>query len=507
MNKLVIIILLLVNVFSVQGTEPPKFIKKVYDDIFRSMSNGKIKKPVLQVIDDSSKIIYYTPDLNAIVFSEKFARVMRTFGKDSMNAVAHVLGHELAHVILQQGDFLKLGSGYADADFNEKLKGYQGLLKDSLAFFERQADENAIFYAHISGYQTTHIAEKVLDSIYASFKLKDKKLKNYPELSERIAMVESSSRRMEVLLKFYDFGIIATMKGQLDQAIYFFELIQNERFTSKEVLNNLGTVNLMKVKSILKDDFPYDLPFQIDCSSSLSQQRDISDDVEQLLEAAKRCFDEAIKMDERYYFAILNNQIREFLSGTNPLKIQKNIESMDLDFPVNQDHWILHALCDFKQGNNDAALTRLNQFQTNNGLVIKLKCQLFKTDCITEFIQNFDKELPSIDIALDSLSKKRGDEFRGQLKYLPQISNARIKVSLYKVEKDSFFNITLPDNLHLPPFSITEYSVDKIDNYQVYNPENFTGWMRYESNGVTFVTNKKVALKYSNNQLTNLYKF
>ena len=337
MKQFLISIILIVNVFSVQSTEPPKFIKKVYDDIFRSMSNGKIKKPVLQVIEDSSKIIYFTPDLNAIVFSEKFARVMRSFGKDSMNAVAHVLGHELAHVILQQGDFLKLGSGYADAEFNEKLKNYQGLLKDSLALFERQADENAIFYAHISGYQTTHIAEKVLDSIYSSFKLKDKKLKNYPELSERIALVESSSKRMAVLLKLYDFGIIATMKGQFDQAIYFFELKQNERFTSKEVLNNLGAVYLMKVKSILKNDFPYDLPFQIDCSSSLSQQRDISDDVDQLLEAAKRCLAEAIKMDDHYYFALMNDLIREFLSGTDLNKIQKKIEILDMDFPVNQD--------------------------------------------------------------------------------------------------------------------------------------------------------------------------
>ena len=504
MKQFLILIILIVNVFTIQSAEPPKFIKKVYDDIFRSMTNGKIKKPVLQIIDDSSKIIYYTPDLNAIVFSEKFARVMRTFGKDSMNAVAHVLGHELAHVILQQGDFLKLGSGYADAEFNEKLKNYQGLLKDSLALFERQADENAIFYAHISGYQTTHIAEKVLDSIYSSFRLKDKKLKNYPELSERIALVESSSKRMEVLLKLYDFGIIATMKGQFDQAIFFFELIQNERFTSKEVLNNLGSVYLMKVKSILKDDFPFELPFQIDCSSSLSQQRDVSDEVDQLLEAAKRCLAEAIKMDDHYYFALMNDLIREFLSGTELSKIQKKIEILDMDFPVNQDHWILYSLCDFQLGNNDAALTRLNQFQGINSLVNVLKCQLFKTDCITESIQLFDKELPSIDISLDSLSKKRGDDFRGQLKYLPQTSNARIKVSLYKVENNSFFNISIPG---LPSFSISEYPVDMKDKYQAYNPENFKGWMRFESNGVTLVSNKKVVLKYSNNQLINLYKF
>lgn len=503
--KIILIFIFCVNIISgfAQSQEVPDFVKKVYDDIFRSMTNGKIKKPVLQVIKDSSKIIYYAPDLNAIFFSEKFTWVMRSFGKDSMNAVAHVLGHELAHVILQQGDFLKLGSGYADVDFNEKLNRYQGLLKDSLALFEREADENAIFYAHISGYQTTHIAEKVLNLIYINFKLKDKKLKNYPELTERIAMVNSSSKRMDVLLKLYDFGVISAMKGQFDHAIYFFELIQNEHFYSKEIFNNLGMAYMMKVKFIVKDEFPFELPFQIDCSSSLSQQRDFSVKVDELLEASKRCLNEAIKIDENYYFALLNNLIREFLNGTDRIKIQKKIELLNIDFPENQDHWILFALCDFQLGNNDAALKKLNQIPETNKQVKLLKCQLFNLECNVDSIQIFGHELPSIDISLDTLFKKRGDDFRGQLKYLPQ-SNARIKVSLYMVENYNFFNISIPG---LPPFSITEYPVNMNDKYQVYNPKNFTGWMLYESNGVNFVSNKKVVLKYSNNLLINLYKF
>ena len=504
--KIIFILIFCTNIIYgfAQSQEVPAFVTKVYNDIFRSMTNGKIKKPILQVTLDSAKIIYYSPDLNAIVFSEKFANLMRTFGVDSMNAVAHVLGHELAHVILQQGDFLKLGSGYADADFNDKLKNYQGLLKDSLALFEREADENAIFYAHISGYQTTHIAEKVLNSIYLNFKLKDKKLKNYPELSERIAMVNSSSKRMDVLLKLYDFGVISAMKGQFDHAIYFFDLIQNEHFYSKEIFNNLGTVYLMKVKFIEKDEFPFDLPFQIDCSSSLSQQRDFSVVVDELLEASKRCLNEAIKIDENYYFALLNNLIREFLSGTDRIKIQKKIELLNIDFPENKDHWILFALCDFQLGNNDAALKKLNQFPETNKQVKLLKCQLFNFECNVEAIEIFGQELPSIDISLDTLFKKRGDEFRSQLKYLPQVSNARIKVSLYKVENNSFFNISIPK---FQPFSISEYPVQMVKKYQVFDPKLFDGWLHYDSNGVVFVTNKKIALKYLNNQLINLYKF
>ena len=66
--KIILIFIFCANIISgfAQSQEVPAFVKKVYDDIFRSMTNGKIKKPVLQVIKDSSKIIYYAPDLNAI---------------------------------------------------------------------------------------------------------------------------------------------------------------------------------------------------------------------------------------------------------------------------------------------------------------------------------------------------------------------------------------------------------------------------------------------------------
>lgn len=487
-----------------QSKLAPKFIEKVYSDIFNSMTNGKIKKPSLIVIEDSSKIIYYSPDLNSIVFSEKFTTVMRSFGVDSMNATAHVLGHELAHVILQQGDFLKLGSGYADDQFNEKLKNYQGILKDSLAFFERQADENAIFYAHISGYQTTHIAGRVLNSIYLNFNLKDKKLKNYPELKERISMVESASKRMEVLLKFYDFGIMATMKSQYDHAIYFFELIQTEKFYSKEIFNNLGSVYLMKVKSILKDKYPFELPFQIDSYSSLSQQRDSPEKIELLIEASERSLNEAIRIDKNYYFALLNSLIREFLSGVDLIKLKKKIEILALDFPDKTDHWILFSICDFQLGNEESAISMLTNLSKSNNLAILVKSQLSKVEYKNTQLENFKQILPLIDISRDTLYKKRGEDFRSQLKYLPQSSNSRIKVSIYNVDNNIFYNINFPG---FASFSISEYSVSLVNQYSIYNPNMFSGWMVYNSNGVVFVSNKQYVLKYSNNQLINLYKF
>lgn len=486
-----------------QKENVPEFISKVYSDIFRSMTNGKIKKPKLQIISDSNKIIYYLPDANTIYFSEKFTRVMRSFNSDSMNAVAHVLSHELAHVILQQGDFLKIGSGYADSDFNEKLKNFQGQLKDSLDFFERQADENAIFYAHISGYQTTHIGSKVLSEIYSTFNLRDRKLKYYPELNERISIVEVSSNRMKVLLKLYDFGIISMLKGQFDQAIFFFDLIRTEKFYSKEIFNNLGAAYLMKSKNILKDQFPFELPFQIDCSSSLNQQRDNKENVYELLSEAKACFDAAIQMDNYYYYSLLNDLIREYLIGIECNKIQKKIELLEMDFNQFSDHRILTSICLFDSGKKDLAILQLEKIVNQNLKAQKLLCQFDSSRCSQIEISKLLIEIPQINISKDTSFKKRGELFRDQLKYIPQMSDKRMKVCIYEDKEKRFYSISRPD---IPAFSISEFPTTEIENYKFFNRDLFKGWTIYESNGEIYTSNKKEILKYSNNKLINFYK-
>jgi hypothetical protein len=496
-----IFVLVNLNCFG-QKDNVPEFIFKVYSDIFSSMTNGKIKKPSLQIISDSNKIIYFNPDANTIFFSEKFTRVMRSFNTDSMNAVAHVLSHELAHLILQQGDFLKIGSGYADSDFNEKLKNYQGQLKDSLAFFERQADENAIFYAHISGYQTTHVGSKVLNKIYSSFNLRDRKLKNYPELSERISIIEAASNRMKVLMKIYDFGIISILKGQFDQAIFFLDLIRTEKFFSKEIFNNLGAAYLMKAKLMLKDQFPFELPFQIDCYSYLNQQRDSKEDVKDLLLSAKECFDAAIQMDNYYYYSLLNNIIREYLSGVDCIKIQKKIELLNFDFNNFSDHWVLFAICEYSQGKQEEAIIRLQKIINVNVVAQKILCQLNPEKCSNTKISDFSVTLPQINISNDTTYKKRGESFRDQLKYIPQLSDKRLKINIYEDQLNKFYNFSVSG---IPSFTISEIDLSYSSSYFNYNKDLFNGWINFESNGVIYVSNKKVVLKYLNNKLTNLY--
>jgi hypothetical protein len=111
-----------------QSEKPPVFVKKVYEDLFKNLySTKQISKPVLQYFpEDKQLVIDYIPASGGqegkIRVGSEFVKVLRSFGSDSANALAFVLGHELAHVFLEQSNIDRVGSGYADKELRKKLK-------------------------------------------------------------------------------------------------------------------------------------------------------------------------------------------------------------------------------------------------------------------------------------------------------------------------------------------------------------------------------------------------
>ena len=198
------------SVFSQE--EEDSFVYEVYDNMFKTMNNGVNIKPKLEIVENEYEVVSYFPKTNTIKVSTKFIEIARSFDNDSSNVVAHVLGHELAHILLQQNSFVKdIGTGYASQEFNEKMKNLHISLRDSI--FERQADEYASFYAHLSGYKTTHIGADVLDSIYLKYQLNDDMLVKYPSLHERKVIVETVAKKMNILNQMFENSIIATLTG------------------------------------------------------------------------------------------------------------------------------------------------------------------------------------------------------------------------------------------------------------------------------------------------------
>ena len=310
------------SAFSQNYERPPAFVKKVYNDIYKSLNNGRLsgQPELVYITDNDNYIVGYKPGFSTgtngqLKVGSNFIKMIRSFEKDSMNALAFVLGHELAHIILKQSDDIeRIGSGYADNDFKKNFKS----VKDSMyaVVFERQADENAMFFSHIGGYQTTHIASKVLKTVYSYFKLPNK-LKKYPSLEERLLIVRASENKMKVLNELFDFASIAMVNGKhaISQSIY--SIIISEGFKSSEVYNNMGLSIMLEV--IESDTLfqKYELPCFIDSKSKMitSNQRAFDDfDPEEKIKLAINYFNDAMNSGD-YPIANLNLSIAYFLSN------------------------------------------------------------------------------------------------------------------------------------------------------------------------------------------------
>ena len=320
-HKLLILacLCLQVNVIQSQTYErPPAFAKKVYDDLYRAMDDNHTLKPRLVLSLDPKEIATRIPSNeqgeSVVVIGQGLIDLIRNFGKDSMNALAHVLGHEMAHVFKHQNDLKMVGSGYASVDLKKQLKN----LNDSLSFLvmERQADEFASFYCHVAGYKTLHVGAAVLDSIYIRFKLKDSKLKKYPPLLERKEIVKNSHEKMKALKIMFDDGVLALVSGEYAAAQQFFRTILKYQYTSREIYNNLGVSYLMDAIDDLDSlEYPYLFPLQIDIHTKLDQitERSLNDDTRYKLEQALNCFEKATFNSKDYAIGYVNKGIVAFL--------------------------------------------------------------------------------------------------------------------------------------------------------------------------------------------------
>jgi len=305
-------------------SSPPDFAQKVYDDIYNAMSDGKVIKPKLVVSDAASEVATYDPKTGSepmIKLGVNFILLIRNFGKDSSNALAHVLGHELAHVILRQNDLIsKVGSGYASPEFNKEVKKYKKTLQDSL--FERQADEYAALYAHIAGYKTTGLGTVLLDSIYKRFKLTNSKLSRYPTLKERKEIVRFTERKMGVLKSFFDASVLCSVSENFEMSEALNRAIIQEDFPSREIHNNLGATSLIQAIHLLDTlEFPYEFPVAIDLDTRLntSQERALGKDAVTYLNQAHSHLSNATRCSPTYYTAWLNEAIVQFILGDEKL--------------------------------------------------------------------------------------------------------------------------------------------------------------------------------------------
>lgn len=322
MKKFLTIIFVFFLLITSKGQDVPIFLSQVYNKIYLSMSNGTIIKPQLKIRDDrvletsSKEVATYSPINKTITIGLSFIELTRKFGKDSTNARAHVLSHELAHLFLNHGYVSVIGTGFASKELNKEFRKTKETLDERLG--EMEADQWASFYAYVSGYQTNRVAPLLLDSIYKYYHLTDELLNKYPPLSERKKYATYASVKMRSMCEAFDFANIATIHGDLGIAQSIYESIIEEGFKSREIISNLAVINLLsalKLMDSIKTRFI--LPLQIDMNTRMRQNNDrgINDDelVKEHINRAIELLKQAIVIDPDYGIGYLNLSIGYWL--------------------------------------------------------------------------------------------------------------------------------------------------------------------------------------------------
>ena len=324
MKRILVIISACLITTLLNGQEVPKYIGDLYNRLYTSMSNGTVIKPQLKIRDDrafeTSKkdVAKYSPYDKTITINLSFIELTRKLGKDSTNARAHVISHELAHLFLNHGYVSVIGTGFASKELNKEFKKTKEALDDTLG--EMEADQWAFFYAYIAGYNTNKIVPILLDSIYKYYNLNDKSLSQYPPLKERKKYANYASVKMKSMCEAFDFANLAAIHEDYNLSIKIYEAIIQEGFKSREILSNLGTSYILQAISLMdttKIDFI--LPLQIDMNTRMRQnnERGISDDseIKELLNRSIELYKQAITIDPDYGIGYLNLSIAYWLNG------------------------------------------------------------------------------------------------------------------------------------------------------------------------------------------------
>jgi tetratricopeptide (TPR) repeat protein len=286
-------------------------VQKVFDDLVNAYGNAKAA-PQLQLLPNTQKervvAAYSTTPKPTIKVDEQLIDICLQLKADSLNALATIISHELAHYYNDH----TFCSDYAYVLGNGSLsKALRSTNKFNKLEKETEADYQGLWHAAMAGYYAFDIFDKLIDKIYSRYKLPEA-INGYPTKSERKAINKERQQKVSALLPVFETGVILTYTGKFEEAINCLNYL-NKFFPSRENYNNIGTVRLLwaiQLKPQQAIEFIY--PIEIDPISRLkstgtrSHQKDEQSQMNNLLQSAKRDFEKAISLDPSYAKAYIN---------------------------------------------------------------------------------------------------------------------------------------------------------------------------------------------------------
>ncbi len=239
----------------------PTIAEQVLKNLYLTYGDRQRPCPKLLFTDDNQGP-RYRESAQTIVLDGRSIEVCRSFGRDSVSALAFIIGHELAHFFHSKHHGHKAEFSYLAFD-----RGKHGDAEQ-----ERLADVQGIFNAYLAGYRTTAILPKVIAKLYESYQLKSK-LEGYPSLPERQRTSAEVLATVDTLTQLYETANYLTALGQYELAAASYQYILRY-YPGREVYNNLGASHALHAMFCsAKSPDAYQYPLELDTDSRLTRPR------------------------------------------------------------------------------------------------------------------------------------------------------------------------------------------------------------------------------------------
>jgi tetratricopeptide (TPR) repeat protein len=356
------------NLFAQTFADKQKTVQKVFDNLVNAYGNAKAP-PKLVLLPNTQKervvAIYSNVPQPTIKVDEQLFDICKKLKSDSLNALATIISHELAHYYNDH----TFCSDYAFATKNKLLLNAS---KESKIEKETKADRDGLFYAMIAGYQPLQSFETVLNTIYKTYKL-PATLPGYPSLSERIKMINYQTEEVKDLQAVYDAGVTLLYLNELPKAADCFSYL-SMYFPSREVYNNLGVANFLQaVQNNPEDTLNLIYPIDIDPVSRLYGSNTRGTDnqgkgYKELLKDAKRYFEKAQSLDPQYFPSYINLACTNTALKNYDMALGNLNEAAELKNKNEEQILHLKALINVKQNKIKEAFVLFEKIEKEDSL-------------------------------------------------------------------------------------------------------------------------------------------
>ncbi len=246
-----------------------------------------------------------------IVVERKALETCATFGGRTNDAVAFLLGHELAHFSMGHGwgmDFQRISDhSQVKADMAQAVNSNR-----VYHLFETQADQRGAFFAYIAGYVPELVADTLLQRLYGIYGW-SAKTNGYPDRPVREALLREGLdhyQEMTMALRLADQRLIL---GQYDEAAKLYELLLSEGFRNPMLFTNTGACYLLQAIALEPvGTIAFTYPVELDLREKWRGAGDGATQ-EDLLKKAEDLFLQTLLMDRTSDAAMANLACVAFL--------------------------------------------------------------------------------------------------------------------------------------------------------------------------------------------------